>query len=400
MYSSMQGYKRGQKHVRNLRLYQVHKNGRRYWRLRTPDPCGTGYLERQFSAEAEALTAFDLAYVQYVNHGVRAGSISARNRQDAEAALDILAPFGGVSLAEAAKFYAAHHANILSGKTVALAVGELLKAKEQDNLSHRYQKDLRNRLSRFVESFGTRKIAEFSASEIDSWLRDLDLGPLSRNTFRLRLSALFEFARRRRWCASNPLTEVEKAKWKGAEPEVLSPEQFARLLENANPQTLPYWLIGGFAGLRTAELERLEWSDIDFEHQLVEVTRSKSKTASRRHVTIRPALMAWLEPYRGQLTGKVCPPNLRKLLEADRVRAGLTDWPPNGLRHSFASYALECFKDPGTLTIEMGHTDPDLVWRFYRRRVRSEAARAWWSIMPPTSPSANMIEARFATGTN
>ena len=209
---------------------------------------------------------------------------------------------------------------------------------------------------------------------------------------------MFEFARRRRWCASNPLTEVEKAKWKGAEPGILSPEQFARLLENASPQTLPYWLVGGFAGLRTAELERLEWSDVDFEHQLVEVTRSKSKTASRRHVAIRPALMAWLEPCRGCRTGKVCPPNLRKLLEADRVRAGIADWPPNALRHSFASYALEHFREPGTLTIEMGHTDPDLVSRFYRRRVWPEAARAWWSIMPPARPSANIIAARFATG--
>jgi hypothetical protein len=36
----MRGYKRGQKHVRNLRLYEVHKNGRTYWRLRTPDPGG------------------------------------------------------------------------------------------------------------------------------------------------------------------------------------------------------------------------------------------------------------------------------------------------------------------------------------------------------------------------
>jgi integrase len=31
------------------------------------------------------------------------------------------------------------------------------------------------------------------------------------------------------------------------------------------PVTLPYWLLGGFAGLRRAELERLEWKDIHFD---------------------------------------------------------------------------------------------------------------------------------------
>jgi hypothetical protein len=83
-------------------------------------------------------------------------------------------------------------------------------------------------------------------------------------------------------------------------------------------------------------------------------------------------------------------------LEADRARAGITDWPSNALRHSFASYHLEHFKRPGELCVEMGHVDEGLVSRFYRRRVRPEAARAWWNIMPPER-GANIIEARFAS---
>lgn len=225
-------------------------------------------------------------------------------------------------------------------------------------------------------------------------MRNLGLGPLSRNTFWLRLSVLFEFARKRRWCANNPLAEVQKAKWIGAEPSILTPEQFARLLETASSETLPFWLLGGWSGLRSAELERMEWQDIDFERELVEVTRGKSKTASRRHVQIRPCLAAWLAPYRGR-TGKVCPLNLRTRLERDRERAGITDWPSNGLRHSFASYHLEHFKRPGELTVEMGHTDEELVAKFYRQRVKPEAAAKWWEIMPP-GQADNIVEAQFA----
>jgi integrase len=158
---------------------------------------------------------------------------------------------------------------------------------------------------------------------------------------------------------------------------------------------LPYWAIGGFTGLRTAELKRLEWCDIDFERQLVEVTRGKSKTGARRHVQIQAALLAWLEPFRGRQAGKICPRNLRRLLLADRQRAGITDWPANALRHSFASYALEHFKEPGTLTVEMGHGSPSLVQKFYRRRVKPEAARAWWSILPPASMQNIIVEGEF-----
>jgi integrase len=382
------------KHVRNLRLYEVKKHGRRYWRLRTPSPEGTGYLERQFSSEAEALGAFETAYIQHQNHGVRAGSLGVKERGDALSALDILSPFG-VSLCDAARYYSLHHTDLRESKLVADVVAELLQAKKQDGLSKRYNKDLKNRLARFVASFGTRKIAELSVNEIEDWLRDLGLGPLSRNTFALRLSVLFEFARKRRWCANNPLAEIEKVKWRGAEPEVLTPEQFAKLLENASPETLPYWAIGGFAGLRSAELERLEWQDIDFERGLVEVTPSKSKTASRRHVQIQPCLSAWLAPYRSH-TGKVCPAGLRARLERDRQNARIEVWPSNGLRHSFCSYHLEHFKEAGVLCAEAGHTNPSVTQRFYRRRVKPEAAKWWWSIMPPTHH--NIVEARFATG--
>jgi integrase len=344
----------------------VHKNGRSYWRLRLPNPSGTGFSERQFSSEARARAAFEAAYIQYQNHGLKAGTLGAKERGEAIAAGDILRPFG-VSVIEAARFYSLHHLNLWESKPVGEAVAELLRAKKGDGLSACYQKDLRNRLRRFVERFGTRKISELGVAEIDSWLRALEVGPVSRNTFAQRLNTLFAFALARRWCTTNPLAKIEKAKSVGQEPGILSPEEFGRLLEAANAQTLPYWAIGGFAGLRSAELERLEWQDIDFERLLVEVTRGKAKTASRRHVPLRPSLAAILSPYRDRIEGKVCPPNLRKLLEADRKRADIKKWPPNALRHSFASYHLEQFQNPGILAVEMGHTDQDLLQKFYRR---------------------------------
>src|SRR6516164_1218590 len=67
-----------------------------------------------------------------------------------------------------------------------------------------------------------------------------------------------------------------------------------------------YHAIGLFAGLRSAELSRLEWREVLFDERLIEVAASKSKTAARRLVIIQPNLALWLEPYRGQY-GKICP---------------------------------------------------------------------------------------------
>jgi integrase len=310
------------------------------------------------------------------------------------AALDILAPFCGVSLIDAAKYYASHHVTILGSKSVSEAITKLLKAKEANGMSPRYLKDLRVRLSRFAEDFGERKISDLGAPEIGDWLRALSLAALGQNTYYLRLSLLFSFAIEQCWVTVSPLSKSMLAKVRDAEPGILSPGQFASLLTNAASRTLPYWALGGFAGIRSAELERLEWSDIDFEHKLIEINPRKAKTASRRLVEICEALLVWLAPYRGS-RGPVCPRGLAPRLLADRARAGLTHWPSNALRHSYASYFLEMHNDAAKLALQMGHANATMIFNHYRQRVRPEAARAWWSIMPPQSPN-NIVELQNA----
>ena len=69
--------------------------------------------------------------------------------------------------------------------------------------------------------------------------------------------------------------------------------------------------IGAFAGLRRAEIERLEWSEVDFDAGVIEVKAWKSMTASRRLVTMQPNLCEKLTPYR-TCTGSACPVNLQQ----------------------------------------------------------------------------------------
>ena len=174
---------------------------------------------------------------------------------------------------------------------------------------------------------------------------------------------------------------VGRAKERSGEIEILTVAQTARLLESASAETLPYWAIGAFAGLRSAEIERLDWREVDFESGLIEVKASKSKTASRRHIPMQPNLRAWLAPYRNA-SGPVCPIGLRKKLGADRERAGLREkWPQNGLRHGFGSYHLARFADTAALALQMGNS-PAMIFRHYRELVKPRAAEAFWNLHP------------------
>jgi integrase len=363
---------------------------------------------RTLKDREEADTIAEQARVQAKNDGRKSFAIPDNVRRDALAAVKELEPFGA-SILEAAKFYAAHLRRQTTSQKVSIAVQEFLAAREKDELRPRYLKDLRVRLNKFSQSFGDRTIASISAGEISAWLRAFN--PFNRNTFRLRLSALFGYAIEQKWCHANPVADVKKVK-ASSQIGIITPEQFAKLLETAKDETLPYWLIGGFAGLRRSEIERLEWKDVRFDSGLIEVPALKSKTASRRFVKIQPALAAWLAPYKTR-AGLVCPPDLRYQLELDRLTIGLWKptangikllkqkgvevnpdnfkqlkaWPSNALRHSFASYHLAYLGDAARLALELGHTNQELLFRHYRELVTPDQAEKYWSIRPATQPN-------------
>ena len=106
--------------------------------------------------------------------------------------------------------------------------------------------------------------------------------------------------------------------------------------------------IGAFAGVREAQIKRLNWSEVDQKRGHIEIKSSKAKSARRRIIEMQPNLREWLRLY-AELTGSVVPVNPRKKLDLVRKAAGLARWPQNGLRHSFASYSLAATHDAPAL---------------------------------------------------
>jgi integrase len=187
---------------------------------------------------------------------------------------------------------------------------------------------------------------------------------------------------------------LERAKERETEIEILSVSEMARLLECASSDMVPFWAIGAFAGLRRAEVERLTWSEVHFDADVIEVKASKAKTASRRLVTIQPNLREWLAPYRTG-TGPVCPVNLQPKVNSDRDRAGLrAKWPQNALRHSFGSYHLAHFNDAAATALQLGHHDSRVTFAHYRELVKPKEAERYWNIRPATKNKVVPLVAR------
>jgi integrase len=290
----------------------------------------------------------------------------------------------GKTLKDATDFFVRHLAASEKSCTAAQLVDELVAAKKADGKSQRHVDDLDSRLNIFAEKFDGQMVATITTKAIDDWLRSLPVSAVTRNHYRRLIVLAFNFAVQRGYATDNPAEKTAKAKERGSDIGILTITQTARLLESAPREVLPYIAIGLFAGLRRAEIERLDWSEIDFESGLIKVTAQKSKTAQRRFVTMQPCLREWLLPVRKH-KGNVTSEDFRKQFDEAREAAGIDDWPDNGLRHSFASYHLAHFKNAASTALELGHHDSRITFAHYRELVKPKEAERYWLIKPATS---------------
>jgi integrase len=372
-----------------LSLKKTKVNGRRYWCVTWPK-IGTGRHRQFFRLKSAAETLFKQKEIEQENQGRAGLALNDRQRVEYLECAEKLRPFGK-TISDAVTFYLPHlHATNRTCNAVEL-VTELLENKKADGASRRYLEDLRSRLGQFAAVFNGKPVAEITSTEIDSWLRSLSdketgkpVASMTRNNFRRVLITAFNFAREQGYCVGNPADRTAKAKQIESAVGILSVDQIARLLENSPAALVPYVAIGAFAGLRRAELERLDWQEIDLKGRLIEVTAIKAKSARRRFVKIQPNLAAWFRPYK-QLRGKVTPADYRDLLDAAREAAKIADWPSNALRHSFASYHLAHFKNAAELALELGHTNSNLVFQHYREVVKPKEAKRYWKLAPQSA---------------
>jgi integrase len=338
--------------------------------------------------QAESFAAFKNAELK--RNGIEHAEFPSAVRVMAQNAVEQLKPFGK-TITDAVQHYVAHLKASEKSCTAVQLVEKLVEAKEADGASQRHVDDLRSRLNIFAEKFNGQPVATITSAEIDDWLRSLKrlkdgklvlVSAVTRNHYRRLIVLALNFAVQRGYATDNSAEKTAKAKEDSGDIGILKVTEAARLLEGAAPDVVPYIAIGLFAGLRRAELERLDWSEIDFDSGLIEVTAKNAKTARRRHVTMQPNLREWLLPLR-KIKGNVTPQeNFRQLFDQARIAAGIVDWPDNGLRHSFASYHLAHFKDAKALALEMGHTNENMIFTNYRQLVKPKDAERYWNITP------------------
>ena len=191
-----------------------------------------------------------------------------------------------------------------------------------------------------------------------------------------------------RWCMNHKQI-IDKDPTQGlqitselTEVDVLSIDEVKKICQTMiNPKhenIRAYMAIGLFAGIRSNELSKLNWDDIDLSHQHIVVSPKVSKTKKGRLVPILPVLSKWIETL--DKTKPLIPKTTKTLLKHFKK-----DCPEalrqNVRRHSFATYHLSHFKNCSELAEILGNSEP-IIRRHYVRMMNKQDAKTFWNLTP------------------
>jgi integrase len=372
-----------------LKVVKVNYTPSAPWMVRVPEQLQKTEAAKKkfFRHESIAKAYVERLARQLGDYHAQALGLSDRQKLEASECYRLLEGHNA-SLLEAVHHFLRYREHAKRSVPLGELFTEFLAIKEQDNASRRYMADLRSKVGRFVAGHESRLTCDVTAAEIEHWIRSLDIGSVSRESYRRNLGTFLEFGRRRGYSRINPAADIKIRRRPEGEVTILTPDEVSTLLEKCASEIVPYVAICAFAGLRPSETAALDWADIHLDSMQIEVRARHSKTRRYRLVPIQPNLAQCLS-LTPTKSGSVYY-SRRRFREAYKA-AGIEQWKMDVLRHSYGTYRLPILKSADALALEMGNS-ADVIFRHYRRPVNEATARAYFAIMPNTQSQAAPVD--------
>lgn len=164
------------------------------WMVRVPARLQSleGARKKFFAKESIAKAYVERLAKQLGDYHSQALGLSDRQKLEASECYRLLER-NGASLFDAVHHYLAYLDQTKRSIPLTELFEEFLSVKQQDNVSPKYLADLRSKLGRFVNSFHGTLVCNLAAAQIEAWIRSLNIGTVSRESYRRNVGVLLEF---------------------------------------------------------------------------------------------------------------------------------------------------------------------------------------------------------------
>jgi len=354
-----------------------------------------GRVARKFKTKKEADGFLLEKENEFENLGAtKAAALDDRVKEEAFKAVEILKPYG-VSLVQVAEQY---RDKVEADKKkvdikLRVAIDKFLKSKNSRDLRDRTLSSLKARLYNFAQGREETIVADVTERDCHDWIFQKGTARTKINR-RLALTGFFKWAERKRLFDENPMAGITPPKADQAKPEILTIPQCQNLLQAASGHRQGAWLayhvLGLFAGLRPAELNRLTWDDIDLGQKGIRIQGKAAKLRQNRWVPLSDNALDWLEPLALERP-PIAPPGFQKNLQAIRQAAGIDPWPQDAMRHTCLSawYGLTSSEEK---TAKWAGNSPEIFHANYKGLMTDAGVKAFWAITPQSLETGNVVE--------
>jgi|GEM_PF-1012692 len=251
-------------------------------------------------------------------------------------------------------------------------------------------------LEGFMQEFARKGVDELSKKILNLYFDKL---PNSAGGVNVKFRAVRAFLN---WCdkqdpryfRTNPIKGViVKPLVREKDIEFLSIEEVGMILEAPEPHKWAF-VLQLFAGIRPEELASpekpgLQWEHINRKEKIIRVPGDVAKGNAKQSMarvldTLPDNIWSWLKD--APKTGPVFP---FRYIEISRTAkrlsgyGGARKWPSDGLRHTFATYHVAAFQNPGHTALLMGHRgSTQMLYRNYRGLTTKAEGDRFFGLLP------------------
>jgi integrase len=299
-----------------------------------------------------------------------------------------------------ANYRAPEHQKPLAA-AVAIYLAERTKALEQDMLSLRQLRSIRNELEALQTHFPKATVCQFTAPILRAYLERGDSVLKTYNNRRGVLSTFFKFAFQHDWIASNPVerTPHHRINHRRGSAVTITAEKAKELMAYVetfrDAALVTYFAICLFAGIRPCirggEIKKLKAESVRLDTGVIHIEPEVSKVRMKRNVTIQPNLAAWLRAY-PLAKFPIVPPNSMNTRKEVFDKFALTH---DVLRHTFISMFVAKFRSMGEAALQAGNSEA-IIRKHYLDLKNPAEAEEYFSILPnrraaPAAATAEIV---------